>query len=194
MLCRQGEGYPRPEEDGMQEVHIYRAFDYLKSLRKLGPKRFLAAHPHPVLLENYMAASSRTKLGRVETVSELDAENLHSSTEQSQRDTFIHARVIPLEKRDKHSAERMLFVGRSPDNDIVLLNKMVSKLHAYFCQVPGSGIVQLVDMDSTNGTFINSCKVPPSVKTNLQDADVISFGPETQLEFFSAQGFCQLLR
>lgn len=178
----------------MQEMHCDHALDYLRSLEKLGPKKFLATYPHPVLLENYFAPSSRTKLARVETVSELDVENLCSSRGQLQDDTLLQARVIALEKRDKNSAERMLFVGRSPENDIVLLNKMVSKLHAYFCQVPGSQIVQLVDMNSTNGTFLNNRRLPPSVKTNLKDADVISFGPETRLEFFSARGFCQLLR
>ena len=177
----------------MQDVDSDRGFDYLRSLQKLGPKKFLATYPHPVLLENYMASSSRIKLGRVETISELDVENPRFSAGQPKSDTILEARVISLVKRDKNSAERMLFVGRSPDNDIVLLNKMVSKLHAYFCQVPGSEIVQLVDMDSTNGTFVNNCRIPPSVKINLKDADAISFGPETRLEFFSAQGFCQLL-
>jgi hypothetical protein len=183
-----------PEGGFMQEVHSDKALDYLRNLEELGTKEFLATYPHPVLLENYFAASSRKKLARVETVSELDLERFHSSTGRLQNDTFLQARVIPLEKRDKSSAERMLFVGRSPDNDIVLPNKMVSKLHAYFCQVPGSEIVQLVDMNSTNGTFINDCRLPPSVKTNLKDADIISFGPEIRLEFFSARSFCQLLK
>jgi hypothetical protein len=178
----------------MQEVHSDHVLDYLRSLEKLGPKKFLATYSHSVLLEDYFAPSSRTNLARVETVSELDVENFYSSTGQLQDGTLLQARVITLEKRDKNSTERMLFVGRSPDNDIVLLNKMVSKLHAYFCQVPGSQVVQLVDMNSTNGTFLNHWRLPPSVKTNLKDADVISFGPETRLEFFSARGFYELLR
>ena len=178
----------------MQEVNSDKAFDYLLTLEKLGSKKFLERYQHPVLLENYLALSSRMKLAMVETISELDLKSLSSTTGSAHDDTFLQACVIPLEKRDKNSAERMLFVGRTPDNDIILPNKMVSKLHAYFCQVPGSEIMQLVDMDSTNGTFINSGRLPPSVKTNLEDADVISFGPETRLEYFSAGGFCQLLK
>lgn len=177
----------------MQEVNSDKALDYLRTLEKLGSEKFLKRYQHPVLLENYLALSSRMKLAMVETVAELDLKSLSSTAGCAQDDSLLQARVIPLEKRDKDSAERMLFVGRTPDNDVVLPNKMVSKLHAYFCQVPGSQIMQLVDMDSTNGTFINSGKLPPSVKTNLEDADVISFGPETQLEYFSASGFCQLL-
>ncbi len=178
----------------MEEVHPDKGLDYLTSLKKLGPKKFVAAHQHAVLLENYLAPSSRIKLARVETIAEMDVKNLESAIDSHEDDTLLLTRVIPLEKRDKNSVERMLFVGRSPNNDIVLLNKMVSKLHAYFCHVPGSEVMQLVDMDSTNGTFVNDSRLAPSVKTNLSDADVISFGPETRLEFFSALGFCQLLQ
>ena len=178
----------------MEEVHHEKVLDYLKSLQGLGLEKFLETYNHPFLLETYLAPSSRSKLGRVETISEMDVENLLSPTGTSKDEPLLQARVIPLEKRDKDSADRMIFVGRSANNDIVLLNKMVSKLHAYFCQVPGSEVIQLVDMNSTNGTFLNGDKLSPSVKTNLDDADVISFGPETELEFFSAPGFCQLLQ
>ena len=178
----------------MEEVHDEKVLDYLHSLQGLGVAKFLATYRHSFLLENYLAPSSRTKLGRVETISELDVENLLSPTGTSEDELLLQARVIPLEKRDKDSSDRMIFVGRSANNDIVLLNKMVSKLHAYFCQVPGSRVMQLGDMNSTNGTFINGDRLAPSVKTNLDDADVIAFGPETKLEFFSAPGFCQLLQ
>jgi hypothetical protein len=183
-----------PEEEGMEEVHHDRVVDYLKSLQGLGREQFLEAFKNPFLLENYLAPSSTIKLGRVETISELEVDDLLSISESGEDEPLLQARVIPLEKRDKNSAERMIFVGRSADNDIVLRNKMVSKLHAYFCEVPGSQVIQLIDMNSTNGTFINGSKVSPSVKTNLEDEDVISFGPETRLEFFSSASFCQLLQ
>ncbi len=178
----------------MEEVHHEKVLDYLQSLQGLGPEKFLATYRHSILLENYLAPSSRTKLGRVETISEMDVENLLSPTGTSEDEPLLQARAIPLEKRDRDSSDHMIFLGRSANNDIVLLNKMVSKLHAYFCQVPGSRVMQLVDMNSTNGTFINGNRLAPSVKTNLDDADVIAFGPETKLEFFSAPGFCQLLQ
>lgn len=178
----------------MEEVHHETLHDYLRGLQGLGPKKFLATYKHPFLVENYLAPSSKIKLGRVETISEFDVSDLHSSTESSEDEPLLEARVIPLEKRDMDSSERMIFVGRSANNDIVLLNKMVSKLHAYFCQVPGSGVIQLVDMNSTNGTFINGARLAPSVKTSLADQDLISFGPETKLEFFNAAAFCQLLQ
>jgi len=175
----------------MEEVHHETVLDYLQSFQGLGSQDFLAAYRHPYLVENYLAPSSRGKLARVETISETDIEDLISSDENSE--DILSARVITVEKRDKDSSEQMIFVGRSANNDIVLLNKMVSKLHAYFRRVPGSQVIQLVDMNSTNGTFINGAKMSPSVQTTLKDNDIISFGPETQFEFFNPVGFCQLL-
>jgi pSer/pThr/pTyr-binding forkhead associated (FHA) protein len=88
----------------------------------------------------------------------------------------------------------MIFLGRSPNNDLVVPNTMVSKLHAYFCQVPGDRVYQLVDMDSTNGTFVNGERLLPSVKKNLRDADEVTFGPEMRLTFFTGPAFCELLQ
>ena len=178
----------------MEEGHHETVLDFLKVFKGLGVKQFLEAYNYPFLVENYLAPSSRIKLGRVETISELDLDDIFPPSSKGEDEPILQARVIPLEKRDVDSSERMIFVGRSANNDIVLANKMVSKLHAYFCQVPGSGVMQLVDMTSTNGTFVNGTRLAPSVKSSLQDEDVISFGPETKLEFFSPAAFCQLLQ
>jgi hypothetical protein len=178
----------------MEEVHHETVLDYLHSFKGLGPEQFLATYKHPFLVENYLAPSSKIKLGRVETISELELNDIPPPSSNQDDESLLQARVIPLEKRDIDSSERMIFVGRSANNDIVLPNKMVSKLHAYFSQVPGSGVIQVVDMNSTNGTFVNGTRIAPSVKSSLQDEDVISFGPETKLEFFSPASFCQLLQ
>ena len=168
--------------------------DYLRIFKELGVKQFLETYINPFLVENYLAPSSRIKLGRVETISEFDLDDIFPPSSKEEDEPILRARVIPLEKREIGSSERMIFVGRSANNDIVLANKMVSKLHAYFCQIPGSGVTQLVDMTSTNGTFVNGTRLAPSVKSSLQDEDVISFGPETKLEFFSPASFCELLQ
>jgi S-DNA-T family DNA segregation ATPase FtsK/SpoIIIE len=178
----------------MEEGHHETVLDYLKAFKGLGVKQFLETYTYPFLVENYLAPSSKIKLGRVETISEFDLDDIFPPSGKGEGELVLQARVIPLEKRDVDSSERMIFVGRSANNDIVLANKMVSKLHAYFCQVPGSGVMQLVDMTSTNGTFVNGTRLAPSVKSNLEDEDVISFGPETKLEFFSPASFCQLLQ
>ena len=178
----------------MAKLSVEKALDYLMNLKNIGPNRFLKNYPHPVLLKNYRTESSRSKLAMVVTVSGSEVEEYLSNAARLEDEALLEALVIPLEKRDVNSPEHMLFVGRSPNNDIVVDNEMVSKLHAYFCQVPGSDNYQVVDMNSTNGTFLNGQRLAPSVKKNLENADVLSFGPETRLEFFSSTGFCQLLQ
>jgi len=178
----------------MEEGHHETVLDYLKVFIGLGVKQFLETYNYPFLVENYLAPSSKIKLGRVETISEFDLDDIFPPSSKEEDEPILQARVITLEKREVDSSERMIFVGRSTNNDIVLANKMVSKLHAYFCQLPGSGVMQLVDMTSTNGTFVNGTRLAPSVKSSLEDEDVISFGPETKLEFFSPASFCQLLQ
>ena len=178
----------------MDQVYREKVIDYLNSITEVGFEQFLTMYPHAVLLEKYLAPSSRIKVVTLETVSGLGSSKILSQKANSKDKAILLTRVIPVTKSEANSAERMYFVGRAPNNDIVLPNKMVSKLHAYLCQVPGSQAYQIVDMNSTNGTFINGRQLLPSLKQRLEDADTLSFGPETSLEFFSPAGFCQLLQ
>lgn len=178
----------------MEELHYEKATAYLTSFKMLGPQKFLAEHPCPVLLENYRAHFSRKSLFQVKTMVGGEIMGELAPEHGDNVEDFRQAWVIRLEKRDRGSAEHMIFVGRSRSNDIVLMCKTVSKLHAYFCQVPGSDLYQLVDMDSTNGTFVNGQRLLPSVKTPLQDGDELAFGSETRMNFFTAAGFGKLLQ
>ena len=49
-------------------------------------------------------------------------------------------------------------VGRSPDSDLYLADPSVSRYHARFEADPG-GRLTLVDLDSTNGTFVNQSQL-----------------------------------
>ena len=64
-------------------------------------------------------------------------------------------------------------LGRNPDNDIVLDNKVVSGSHCVF-DLKGVADVYLEDLRSTNGTYVNDhmCKS----RTLLHDGDVIAIG------------------
>lgn len=62
-------------------------------------------------------------------------------------------------------------IGRAELADIVLEDNYVSKLHALL-QVYSNAIV-LLDLNSTNGTTVNSAQVP---KTLLRNNDIISLG------------------
>ncbi|MBI5277066.1 MAG: FHA domain-containing protein [Burkholderiales bacterium] len=64
-------------------------------------------------------------------------------------------------------------LGRNPDNDIVLDNKVVSARHCVF-DLKGVADVFLEDLHSTNGTYVNDHMVKS--RTQLHDGDVIAIG------------------
>jgi pSer/pThr/pTyr-binding forkhead associated (FHA) protein len=72
-----------------------------------------------------------------------------------------------------------LSIGRTPDNDIVLDNRGVSRNHAQI-EFSENGAL-LIDNDSLNGTFVNQRKVTEQM---LHDNDTITIG-KFDLQFFA---------
>ena len=68
-------------------------------------------------------------------------------------------------------ATKMLRIGRAPDNDIVLSDLSVSGHHAELRNVAGA--YRIVDLDSSNGTFVNEQRVTAAL---LSDGDIIGLG------------------
>jgi len=67
-------------------------------------------------------------------------------------------------------------IGRGPANDITLDDKSVSKRHALITlQIlkNGDSKVQITDLHSTNGTFVNGNRV---TYHTLEDSDQLSIG------------------
>jgi pSer/pThr/pTyr-binding forkhead associated (FHA) protein len=65
-------------------------------------------------------------------------------------------------------------IGRDSDNDIVLEEITVSRCHALLLVQP-QGVI-LMDLDSTNGTFVNGAPAPPDEQVRLTDGDEIRMG------------------
>jgi adenylate cyclase len=70
-------------------------------------------------------------------------------------------------------------IGRDPHNTIALPNESVSRAHATV-QFTGAGSCYLYDLDSRNGTFVNSLRV--TAPTMLRHGDRITIG-RYRLEF-----------
>jgi adenylate cyclase len=70
-------------------------------------------------------------------------------------------------------------IGRTPDNDVVLPSEHVSRNHAMI-QLTDSGEYYLLDLGSSNGTFVAGARV--SVPRTLIDGDQIRVG-ETLMTF-----------
>jgi ABC transport system ATP-binding/permease protein len=72
-------------------------------------------------------------------------------------------------------AARVLKIGRRPDNDIVLADLGVSKLHAELRMSP-TGRYQIFDLGSHNGTYVNGNQVN---QAELTEDDIVSIGHAT---------------
>lgn len=65
-------------------------------------------------------------------------------------------------------------VGRTPDNDIVLPDPLVSGHHAKLLQTPQGW--QVVDLNSSNGTWLGGGRLPPQTPTPLRPGATLQMG------------------
>ncbi len=70
-------------------------------------------------------------------------------------------------------------LGRDKDNSIVILDSSVSRHHAIM-QYLDSNSIYLIDLGSTNGSFVNQQRV--SIPTLLQNGDQVTLG-QSEIEF-----------
>lgn len=70
--------------------------------------------------------------------------------------------------------ERSITVGRSTENDLVIVDPRVSKQHA--CLSRGAKSARVRDLGSRNGTRVNDVPIPPEEDVEVAVGDVIQFG------------------
>jgi len=105
----------------------------------------------------------------------------------------LDARVLEIRKRKSFNDPDTITIGRSPHSDIVLYNKLVSRTHANLYVDIGNQGCTIADMGSTNGTFINETKLAPYERYQLADGDIVRFGRETKVVYFSSKAFHSFL-
>ena len=66
-------------------------------------------------------------------------------------------------------------IGRAPDNDLVVTDRYVSRYHARIWREPAG--YRLEDLDSVNGTYVNSQRMDGGASIRLKDYDILGIGP-----------------
>lgn len=67
-----------------------------------------------------------------------------------------------------------LSIGRDPENDIVIENKLASRHHALIQKIRDAYFLK--DENSTNGTFLNGHRIPVDKYVRLNAGDKITIG------------------
>ena len=164
-----------------------------RSRYRLIPKgTFVKAFPHPFLVEQPNTGEGRPGIASAFFTLQTEAIDPDAQPEQSQ-DSVPSARVYCVTKREGTAFPSMIAIGRTPQNDIVIDSRQVSKLHAYFTRDTATGGYRLTDAGSTNGTSINGWPMPPKVAMDIQEGDAFSLAGAVHLTFYSPEGFYNLL-
>jgi hypothetical protein len=96
------------------------------------------------------------------------------SLRRSTRTRTQHLEVLPVVKAPGNPYPDRVSVGRARNCDLVMRDPSVSKLHAHFRI--GGGKLELVDIDSQNGTRVNGRQLAPHQPAVVASGDTILFG------------------
>lgn len=70
----------------------------------------------------------------------------------------------------------IIYLGRSPENDIQIKDKSVSRKHLRIQKKGDEGVFLVKDLKSTNGTFVNGKKIDPSTEFQIKEGLPIALG------------------
>lgn len=149
---------------------------------QLDKKKFLAKYPHPFLITELIKLPQVSKqlaaAAVVATDSMIQGNQRMVATKpsglalKSRTDSFL---IFPVVKSDRNMWEERVFVGRAPNNDIVIEDSSVSKAHAYF--VLKGARAQIVALQTLNPTKLGTqVLVPQGTGTPVPDGTTIEFG------------------
>jgi len=128
---------------------------YLSSFASLPSTTFAETYPDGFLVEKTQKSLDKDVIFQFSTKSIEDPDVLEAQKQGLVLGDVLEARVIEIKERKERTSPPNVTIGRAAQNDIILYNKMVSKAHAYLeISETGEGSC-LVDVGSTNGTFLN---------------------------------------
>lgn len=179
---------------------------------------FTRAHPHPALVIDPVGASDGGLRidtpdqpyftgGADDTHSTMvpDLDLVGSSTDVLLAvDVGLHAtsvasdELLPdtqvewLLKSDRNPFGALITLGRAPNNDIIVDQATISKVHAIFTQSDGGWFV--ADSRSSNGTFVDGVRLPESEKRALEDGAEVRLGRDIRARLLQPESLHALLK
>jgi hypothetical protein len=169
---------------------------HYRHLHALGREEFLASAA-PAALVRYRAAlpadpGALGPAGLVTLTATID-EDLAEAMDESKRHGKLTAEpemeLYPLAKKPGASFPDRITIGRTANNDIVIADPSVSRLHAYVRQADGWLVA---DAGSKNGSWLDNVALEARRETSLLPRSVLKLG-DVRLTFYRAEELFDLL-
>jgi hypothetical protein len=177
--------------------------DHYLDLVKLGRDAFVASAAPAALIRTRPDAGATTPApdgdaGRDSSV-DLDTETfVGDNVGRPGRRKSRRLEIYPLAKKPAAPFPDMITVGRTPNNDIVLRDSTVSRLHAFFRHhrapdgARGGEKWEVADGGSKNGTFLDGQALSPRREKPVGSGQVVKIG-DLELTFYTAEDLFKLL-
>lgn len=147
--------------------------EYASRAEALSREDFVCQLPGFVLLLQAEAAGRAAWTFKTSRITRLQPDK--NAGAALERQALHRYTVVTLQPQEGHAWGNRISVGRASNNDIILTDNSVSKLHAYF-SVEEDGTITLRDMESRNGTTVGGEQLPTGGRRPVSSGDEISFG------------------
>jgi len=151
--------------------------DYLLQVKYAPRQLFVETFPHMFLCTAGLGNGSdtspfvETKPQNIVTPAEIAA---HSSADSQQPLDLDTEQIFALVPPAVQSGRTRISIGRATNNDLVLLNSSVSKLHALI--LVGRNRLLIRDAGSRNGTRVNGKSLAKDDRVALELGDTLALG------------------
>jgi pSer/pThr/pTyr-binding forkhead associated (FHA) protein len=153
-----------------------------RQLLQLGREEFLAAAA-PAALVRYRAAEAEDP-EIAEATMTIDDEEIEETLPHGKvLPEQVDLEVYPLTKKPGASFPDRITIGRTGNNDIVVLDTSVSRLHAYVRREKNGWVV--ADAGSKNGSWLRGIALEARVEKALPSRAVLRLG-DVDLTFYVA--------
>jgi pSer/pThr/pTyr-binding forkhead associated (FHA) protein len=159
--------------------------EYVFPVRQLDRDAFMKAQPQPFLLW-YREQAQPLQEWSFKTQTIATDKSIILSPEVSKYEVF------PLVKTQNNPWRDRISVGRARNNDIVILDNSVSKLHAHIV-VEEPTRASVTDTGSLNGTRLNQKRLKAGEGIDASSGDTVTFGRVDML-FLDAGGLYDFLQ
>lgn len=161
---------------------------HYRQLLQLGREEFLASSA-PAALVRYRSGGADIDGGA--TTLTLDQEEAVETVEETMPAGMDHLlrddtdiEVYPLTKKPGASFPDRITIGRTPNNDIVIVDHSVSRFHAYVRSDGASWLV--ADAGSKNGSWLERVTLEARKERRLGSKQILRIG-DVDLTFFVAR-------